>query len=91
LSATTGGLKRVPSDAAGTERVDGQAVTLFNANLRRKAIKVMAMRIDSENLALGILRVNGINKIKQATEWIACDRKWALRLAAIQRNSDYLQ
>lgn len=34
------------------------------------------------NLALGLLRLNGINKIKEATEWIARDRNRALPLLA---------
>jgi predicted transposase YbfD/YdcC len=34
------------------------------------------------NLALGLLRLNGINKIKEATEWIARDRNRALYLLA---------
>jgi len=34
------------------------------------------------NLALGLFRLNGINKIKQATEWITRDRNRALYLLA---------
>jgi predicted transposase YbfD/YdcC len=34
------------------------------------------------NLALGLLRLNGFNKIKEATEWIARDRSRALPLLA---------
>jgi hypothetical protein len=34
------------------------------------------------NLALGLLRLNGFNKIKEATEWIARDRNRALPLLA---------
>jgi predicted transposase YbfD/YdcC len=34
------------------------------------------------NLALGLFRLNGLNKIKEATEWIARDRNRALPLLA---------
>jgi predicted transposase YbfD/YdcC len=41
------------------------------------------------NLALGLFRLNGITKIKEATERIARDRNRALPLLATQRNSDH--
>jgi len=38
------------------------------------------------NTAIGIFRVNGLNKIKEATQWICRDRDRALLLFATQRD-----